>query len=237
MAAVLAAEGGVLSHRSAAALWGIRPADRNAVEITVPRWVKSRPRLECHEARLRPDEVTTHRGIPVTTPARTLFDLAAVVSKQHLERAATEAEIRRLGCPTTLADLVGRYPRRKGNAAIRELLRSRQIGHNVTKKELELRFVTFLDEHALPRPAINAYVDIAPRLTEVDCLWAQERLVAELDGFAVHGTRDAFEADRARDRALQVAGYRVVRVTWRQLTEDAPLLAGQLRSLLRRDGR
>ena len=119
MAAVLVADGAVLSHRSAAALWGIRRNDRTAVEITVPRALKRRARLEIHQARLQPDEITTHNGIPVTTPARTLLDLAAVVSPHHLERAATEAEIRRLGSPTSLDALVARYPARAGTRAIR----------------------------------------------------------------------------------------------------------------------
>jgi predicted transcriptional regulator of viral defense system len=232
MAAVLVADGAVLSHRSAAALWGIRRNDRTAVEITVPRALRRRARLEIRQARLRPDEVTTHHAIPVTTPARTLLDLAAVVSPQHVERAATEAEIQRLTSPTSLADLVARYPTRSGTKAIRTLLKARDIGRNVTKDQLELRFLAFLDTHRLPRPRINSTVDVDPRPREVDCLWPDHRLIAELDGFATHGTRTAFEADRDRDRALLVAGYRVTRITWRQIAEDERALAGALRSLL-----
>lgn len=235
MAAVLAVDGSVLSHRSAAALWDIRQTDRPGVEITVPRQLRRRPRLELHEARLPDDEVTTRHGIPITTVARTIFDLAAVLSKQDFERTATEAEIQRLGSPTSLADLVARHPRRKGNTAVRELLAAQSIGRNVTRKDLELRFLTFLDTHGLPRPRVNATVDLEPKDAEVDCLWEDARLVAELDGFAVHGTRVRFESDRARDRALQVAGYRVVRVTWRQLGDDTSLLACQLRALIARD--
>jgi very-short-patch-repair endonuclease len=222
LAAVLVADGAVLSHRSAAALWGIRRNDRTAVEITVPVALRQRPRLEIHQARLQSDEITTHNGIPVTTPARTLLDLAAVVRPHHVERAATEAEIRRLGSPTS----------RKGTAALRTLLARRDVGRNVTRHQLELRFLAFLDEHRLPRPRINATVDVPPKPQEVDCLWPGHRLIAELDGFATHGTRTAFEEDRERDRALLVAGYRVTRITWRQLAEDERALAGALRSLL-----
>jgi len=232
MAAVLVADGAVLSHRSAAALWGIRRNDRTAVEINVPNALRRRTRLEIHQARLQTDEITTHNGIPVTTPARTLLDLAAVVPPHHLERAATEAEIHRLGSPTSLADLVARYPTRKGTAALRTLLTRRDIGRNVTKHQLELRFLAFLDAHRLPRPRINATVDLHPEPKEVDCLWPDHRLVAELDGFATHGTRTAFEEDRERDRALLVAGYRVTRITWRRLAEDEQALADALRSLL-----
>ena len=118
----------------------------------------------------------------------------------------------------------------RGRPAIKRLLERRDIGRNITKHELELRFLAFLDAHRLPRPQVNATVDSTAK--EVDCLWPDQRLIAELDGFATHGTRTAFETDRARDRALLVAGHRVVRVTWRQLTEDEQALAGALRSLL-----
>jgi len=191
--------------------------------------VRPRPRIYVHEGRLPPDEVTTHDGILVTTPARILLDLAAVVSPQHLERAATEAEIHRLGSPTSLAALVARYPTRTGTKTIRRLLNARDIGRNITK---QLRFLAFLDAHRLARPRINATVDVPPKPREVDCLWPDHRLIAELDGFAAHGTRTAFEEDRDRDRALLVSGYRVTRITWRQIAEDERALAGALRSLL-----
>lgn len=228
MAAVLVAEGAVLSHRSAAALWGIAGARETRVDVTARQSLRPRPRLRFHRAQLPPDEVTTEDGIRVTTPARTLLDLAAILPPHQLARAATEAEIRRLGSATSLAELVARYPRRSGVPAIRALLARGEIGRDVTKRALELRFLAFLDAHRLPRPRVNAIVDGK----EVDCLWPRRRLVAELDGFATHGTRDAFERDRDRDRALLIAGYPVIRITWRQLTEDAPALATQIRALL-----
>ncbi len=228
-AATLVIEGAVLSHRSAAAVWGIRPADRAAVEITTSRSWKNRARIEVHRMALRADEVTAERGIPVTTPARTLLDLAAIVPYHHLERAATEAEIRRLGSPTSLADLVARYPGRAGTPAINRLLERRDIGRNITKHELELRFLAFLDAHGLPRPHVNTRI----HGREVDALWPDHRLIVELDGFATHGTRRAFEEDRARDRALLLAGYRVTRITWRQLTAEPAALAAELELLLK----
>jgi very-short-patch-repair endonuclease len=154
-----------------------------------------------------------------------------VLTPQQLERAATEGEIRRLGSPTSLADLVERYPRRPGAPAIRRLLETEAIGRHVTKRELELRFLAFLDAHGLERPRTNARIELETEAKEVDCLWPEARLVAELDGYATHGTRRAFEEDRARDRALVVAGYSVVRITWRQLSDDDPALARQLRAV------
>jgi hypothetical protein len=155
-----------------------------------------------------------------------------VLSPTRLERAATEAEIRRLTSPTSLAALVARYPTRPGTAAIRALLGSGRIGQAVTRDELELRFLTFLDAERLPRPSINATIDLHDKPRTVDCLWPTHNLVAELDGFATHGTRSAFEEDRARDRALQAAGWRVIRVTWRQLHTQPQALAEDLRKLL-----
>jgi hypothetical protein len=235
MAAVLAAgRGAVLSHRSAAALWGIRPTDRSDIEVSAPRQLR-RPGIESHRVALPSDEVTEERGIPVTTPARTLFDLAGVLTPQQLERVVDQAEIRRLTSPTSLGALLARHPGRRGTAALKRILSEQQlIGLTITKSDLENRFVALLDAHGLPRPSANRIVELRDGEThEADCLWPVHRLVAELDGFQTHGTRRAFEHDRERDRKLQVAGYRVVRITWRQLHDDADTVAGQLRALLR----
>jgi very-short-patch-repair endonuclease len=227
MAAVLVADPAVLSHRSAAALWGIRDSDR--VEITVPRALRRRPRVTIHAAALRPDEMTVHEGVPVTTVARTLLDVAAVVrSPQRLERAATEAEVRRLTSPTSLEVLLARYPRRAGTAGLRQLLATRTIGGHITRSDLEDRFLAFLDAERLPRPRTNLTVEGY----EVDFHWPDAGLVVELDGYATHATRHAFEQDRARDRHLQLAGYRVLRITDRQLLANTQEVARQLRSTL-----
>jgi very-short-patch-repair endonuclease len=116
---------------------------------------------------------------------------------------------------------------------LRSVLASGRIGENVTRSDLEERFLAFLDRAALPRPEINAQVEIAGRLIECGCLWRPQRVIVELDGHAVHGRRDAFEADRARDRALQAARWRVVRVTWRQLHREAERVTADMRELLR----
>jgi very-short-patch-repair endonuclease len=231
MAAVLAAgEGAVLSHRSAAALWGMRTAHRKRIEVSVPRHRRSTPRLELHHVALPPDEVAIERGIPVTTPARTLLDIASVLSESHLRAAFDEAEFRRLGSPTSLDALLERYPGRRGTRAVTTVLEDhRRDGETVTRSLLERRLLALVDRHGLPRPRINR---IGPE-GELDATWPEQRLVVECDGFAAHGTRRAFEDDRARDRALQVAGWRVLRITWRQLTDDADLIARQLAVLLR----
>jgi very-short-patch-repair endonuclease len=231
-AAVLAAgAGAVLSHRSAAALWGIRRG-AGRIEVTTPRALRARPGLRVHQARLAEDEVTVVRGIPATTPARTLLDLAAVVGARQLERAVNEAEVLRLGDAVVLADLLRRHRRRRGAGALRRILDEGRAGARVTRSELEDRFTAFLDDAGLPRPETNVHLAVGRRLVEADCVWRGARLVVELDGFAGHAPRQAFERDRARDRALLAAGWRVARVTWRQLTAEPRALAAELRALL-----
>jgi hypothetical protein len=106
-----------------------------------------RPEPPGRRATLAADEITTLGGIPVTTPAGTLLDLAAILTPPEVERAANEAEVRRLTSPTSLADLVARYPRRPGTPKIRALLEARRIGAQITRQELEHRFLAFLDAH------------------------------------------------------------------------------------------
>jgi very-short-patch-repair endonuclease len=227
MAAVLACgPGAVLSHHSAAALWGIRPSDR--VEVTTRASHRGPKHISVHRSPLRNDERTTHRGIPTTTVPRTLLDLSAVVHPDALRSALRQAEQLRLTDPLSLSDLAERYPRRPGLAAIRALLEDATIGARVIRSELEERFQSFLLNVGLPLPQTNQFVEGF----EVDCIWPDQRLIVELDGRAVHDTFHAFEQDRIRDRVLAAAGWRVIRVTWRQLHEEPERLEADLRLLL-----
>jgi very-short-patch-repair endonuclease len=233
MAAVLAAgPGAVLSHRSAGALWTIVSGDGRVVAVSRTAACGRRPGIQIHRVQLEADEVTTVDGIPVTTVARTLLDLAGELPRGRLERALDEAEVRRLGDATPLRELIDRYPRRRGTRTLREI-RADHVGAVMTRHELERRFVIFLDDHDLPRPLVNHQI---PDIGECDIVWPGARLVVELDGYETHGTRRSFESDRARDRALQVAGWRVVRITWRQLRDDPRQVAADLRVLLSAPG-
>jgi very-short-patch-repair endonuclease len=185
-----------------------------------------------HRGLIRPDEIGEVLGTPVTSVPRTLFDLAGALSKRQVERALHEVEVQRLTDPLSLSDLLERYPRRRGAATLRELLRARTPG-GITRNDFEELFVAFLDSHGLPRPRLNATLPIRGRLLEADCMWPEQRLVGELDGWAVHGTERAFESDRQRDRILLVEGWRSTRVTWRQLRDEPDALAADLRELLR----
>ena len=217
MAAVLAyGPNTVLSHRAGGAHWQIvQPTGVCEVTIATPR--RSRPGVRVHRAALPADEITVHEGIPITTVPRTLFDLAAVLPERQLERAINEAEVLHLWDELSLDHLLRRYPRHKGSKAVRTALHRRRQGSTATKSELEEMFLALTDEAGMPRPEVNVLVEGF----EVDAVWRDVRLVVELDGRDTHGTAAAFEHDRARDRALQVAGWRPVRITYRQV-RDAP---------------
>jgi hypothetical protein len=233
MAAVLAAgPGAVLSHRSAGALWGIRPSARPRFDVTLPRWVPDRPGIEIHHAVLPADEVTRLDGIPVTTVPRTLLDLATVLDRRQLERAVNEAEVRRLWDELSLAELVERHPGRRGITSVKAILTGRSAGASVTRSELEERFLAFLDAEGFATPETNGSLWLEDRWIEADCVWRAESVVVELDSRGFHDTAAAFENDRARDRTLQAAGWRPIRVTWRQLHQEREALAADLRALL-----
>ena len=233
MAAVLACEpGAVLSHHSAAALWGMREASGRAIEVTTPRKSRSRGAIHRHFAVLPADEVTTERGIPVTTVPRTLFDLAAVSSVDVVEHGLRESEYLRLHDRLSLPDLLDRYPRRRGSPIIRECLRRRaELPAGRARSWLEREFLPFLRRNGLPRPQLNVWLQVGGKWIQVDCLWPS-RVVVELDGFAAHGTRTAFREDRARDRKLRVSGYGAIRIAPEQLEEEPEAIASDLRALL-----
>ncbi|MEZ5077982.1 MAG: type IV toxin-antitoxin system AbiEi family antitoxin domain-containing protein [Solirubrobacterales bacterium] len=234
MAAVLAAgPGAVLSHRSAAALWGIRRNGPEGAEVTVARPTRSSRRIRRHVADLPDDERTERRGIPVTTAARTVWDLAAASPPEAVEADLRQLEYLRLYDRTPLAALGERYPGRRGARRVRRALsKVRKAPAGRVRSPLEQRFLSFLDRYRLPRPQLNAWIDLPGRMVQVDCLWPAQRQVVELDGWRGHSTGTAFREDRARDRRLRVAGYEVARLTWSQLDDEPAAIAGDLRALL-----
>ena len=234
MAAALA--GGpdaVLSHRSAAALWGIRRSAPDAAEITVPGPTRSSPRIRRHRAEVADDERGMRWGISVTTAARTVWDLAATSAPEQVEVDLRQLEFLHLHDRTPLTEILDRYPGRRGARRVRVALdRLRTTPAGRTASPLEERFLSFLDRHDLPRPRLNAWIDLPDRRIQVDCLWPAQRQVIELDGWEGHGTRSAFRDDRARDRHLRVAGYGVTRLALAQLEDEPTAIAADLRLLL-----
>ena len=228
LAAVLAyGEEAVLSHRSAAALWGFLREFGSGTEVTSPHGHPGRPGIKLHKGRADPGEYTKRNGIPVTSVARTLIDLAGVIDAQRLERVFEEADRLGLLKLRELEHLCEHLQGRRGMATIRGLIATAREPAMV-RSPLEERFVELCRKHGLPPPLLNVSV----LGFQVDTLWPRQHLIVELDGFAFHRQRAAFERDRARDAALQVAGYRIVRLTHRRLEETEEAVVEQLRRLL-----
>jgi hypothetical protein len=176
MAAVLAlGPKAVMSHRSAAQLWGLMPRSPIAPEVTRPGFVRTRAGLVIHRSTLRSDEIEVELGIPVTSASRTQFDLAGLLSRRQMERVMNEAKVRGLTSRLSLPHLLERYPGRRGNAMLRELPADKEPG-GITRNDFEERFVAFLDGHALPRPRFNATISLRGQFFEADCLWGSQRL-------------------------------------------------------------
>ena len=225
MAAVLAAgPGAVLSHASAAALCG-RSGRRARLGSTsaseAPPGAASDPGLRIHRTpTLQADEITKHQGLRVTTPARTLLDLAAILTPRALERALDEAEVKQLYDRTSLDALARAHAGERGARALTQAL-DEDGEPTLTDSELEELMLALCADHDLPRPEPRAWV----AGLRVDFLFAASRLVVETDGYRYHRTRRAFERDRERDGILARAGYRTLRFTHRQLTREPAMVA------------
>jgi very-short-patch-repair endonuclease len=228
LAAVLACgPGAALSHRSAAALWGLRATAQRRIDVTaVADGGRRDPAIAQHRARtLEATDLTAHRGVPVTTVARTLVDLAGVVPAAAVERALAQAEVLRLYDHAAVCEVLERSNGRRGAQALRAAMGTPIA---FTRSELESRMLALCRRHRLPPPRVNAVVCGH----EVDFLWPAARLIVETDGHRFHGTRRAFEQDRRRDAELLVAGYRVVRITYRRLMTEPDAVADTIRALL-----
>jgi very-short-patch-repair endonuclease len=223
----------VLSHRSAAELWGIAPRRGRAIDVTRRRGWRASPGIVVHRDSISTDEIEKVSGIPCTCVPRTSLDLAGSTSRDALERVINQIEVRSLTHSLSIYDLLERYPRRRGAPVLRALLDENAEARGITRSRLEERFVALLADSDLPRPQLNASLAMRGRFFEVDCLWRKQRVIVELDGMRAHGTDLAFEKDRERDRLLVAEGWRVARITWRQLRDDAPSVLADLRRVLR----
>jgi len=236
MTAVLASgPEALLSHRTAAALWGLHGYSGGAVHVSVPRKSTSTKRIYRHFSPVPKDERAVEEAIPATSVHRTIFDLAAAASVDEVAAMVKEAEYLNRWDRLSLPDLLERYPGKRGSRKIRlALQRLEEEPSGREHSKLEQRFAPFLRRHRLPLPRFNDWIVLGPKRFQVDCHWPGAGRIVELDGWQGHRTRSAFRDDRARDRALTAAGYSVTRLTWNQLDDEPEAVASDLRRLLRR---
>jgi very-short-patch-repair endonuclease len=213
LAAVLACgPRAVLSHRSAAAHWGLLATDQTRIDVTAPRGRDGQLGIRVHRARsLDARDTTTHEAIPVTTVARTLLDLAATVRPHHLERAVAQADHLRLYDHRAITDVITRTNGHRGGSALAQAIAREP---KWTRSDFEVRFLKLIRDAGLPEPLVNHSL-IVPDYghCEPDFLWPEHDLIVETDSWSAHRSRAAFERDRAKDAALTAAGYRVLRFT------------------------
>ncbi|MEO6858484.1 MAG: DUF559 domain-containing protein [Solirubrobacteraceae bacterium] len=212
--------GAALSHHTAARLWDIQPPNSadGEIHVLVPHG-SGRTRAEgfrLHRARsLTAADIQVHERLPVTSPARTLLDLAPLLGPRQLELALDRALVARIMRADDLAELLSRAHRRPGTPVLTALL-NRQHGSTFTRSQAEEMFLEMLRSARLPTPRIN----VRHSGYEVDFLWTEQRVVVEIDGYRFHSTRRAFEHDHRKDRDLRAAGLTVLRFTYDQLRRE-----------------
>jgi len=219
MAAVLAGgEGAVLSHFSAAALWGMLPRQPRDLEVIVTGAKgRAQPGLRVHRARvLDPRDVTRHHGIPVTTAARTCLDIASTLSPEALRRPVRQAQAEHRTNVRQIAELLART---NGHCGAKRLVDLVATGAAPTRSELEDLVLDLLLRGGLPPPDVNKPLIRQGRRIVPDFRWAAQRLVVEADGAAWHEAKLAREDDAERQAVLEAGGERVIRITWDQAVQ------------------
>jgi hypothetical protein len=237
LAAVLACgPEAVLSHRSAAAVWGIRSDSRNRIDVTAPGRRGRKPGgIGAHrDGSLRGQDRVVVDGIPCTSLARTLLDLAGVISLEELKYAIRRAEELEIFDLVAVEEAIARSKGRRGVARLKQAIAEFDERDGRTRLKLERLFLELCGRVDLPLPEVNAPLTPGGVPIEADFLWREARLVVETDGRATHGTRRAFEEDRRRDQRLTLAGFDVIRCTWSQVTEEPESLVHTIRTLLER---
>jgi hypothetical protein len=227
----------VLSHADAAAHWELLPARGVRIDVTTPLRSGRQPdrrRIRLHRSgTLAGDEVTVRDAIPVTTPARTLLDLASALRTRALEDAIAQADRLERFDLVAVRRVLDAHPRQHGAPALRQLLdRLAGSGPADMRSPLEVAMLQLCDDHGLPAPQANVVI----RGFLVDFHWPGTDLIVETDSLRYHRMPTVFESDRDRDQVLMLAGYRVARFTDNQITRQRAKSATRLRDLLTSSG-
>jgi very-short-patch-repair endonuclease len=233
LAAVLACgPAAVLSHASAGALWDLRRSETGIVDVTVPGTGgrQRRAGIRVHRARNLVGQTDVKDGIPVTTPGRTILDLAASLDRRGIERLLDRAEDRRLGDVIPLDALARANPGHRGAHKLLAILNDHDPGTTLTRSELEELFLALCRRAGLPEPKVNDHVE----LLEADFILEGQRVLVETDSWEHHRSRASFERDRERDAIHAAAGWRTLRFTHRQLVNEPATVVRALEAALYR---
>jgi very-short-patch-repair endonuclease len=212
-------DGAALSHWSAAALWGLWTPAPNHVDVVVMDHNAARnPGVRVHRSRiLEPRDVRIKSGLPVTSSARTLLDIATTATDRQLELAFDRGIVEEAFRPSQAADVLDRAGGHHGRARLAALLHRELLGTTMTRSEGEERMLALMRAARLPEPEVNA----AFAGHRIDFFWPAHRFAIEVDGFRFHSTRVRFERDRRKDQDLRRLNIEVMRITRTQLTTDA----------------
>jgi very-short-patch-repair endonuclease len=219
----------LLSHISAAALWGFMTWDDRYPEVTVVgTWSCRHPGLRVHRTTtLDRDDTARHRGIPVTSPARTLLDLAATLDHGPLRSATRRAQSLQRVNLRQLADILARHRRRRGHARLARIIAT---GPAPTRSELEDAALDLMLRGGLAHPDVNVPYFVAGRRTVPDFRWPEQRLVVEADSIKWHDNQTAREDDAERQALLEADGERVLRITWNQVVTRSGQTLSRIRA-------
>ncbi|HET7416956.1 MAG TPA: type IV toxin-antitoxin system AbiEi family antitoxin domain-containing protein [Solirubrobacterales bacterium] len=235
MAAVLACgPDAVLSHRSAAFLHGILDDGRDRVDVIAPNRRGRAPRaIKAHrDGTLTATDRAKIDGIPCTSLARTLLDIAATESASTLTYAVTQAEVEEVFDLVEVVGLLRRSRGRRGVARLRLAIEHHDSLEQEARQELEKKLIRLWKRTQIPTPEVNGHLLVDGIALMPDFIWREAGLIVEADSRRVHGTATAFEKDRLRDQRLTAAGWTVIRVTWRQVTNEPERVAQTVRTLL-----
>lgn len=227
--------GAVLSHRTAAYLWGLVDGWSEPIDVTAPnRRGRSPVGVAAHrDGSLRAIDRTTLHGIPCTSVARALLDFAGVAPEWEVRKAVAQAEVLGLLDRRQMRALLRRSSRRRGVARLRSILETLHPQTRRTRGELERLFLAMCIRADLPQPEVNVWLGIpGGRPLQADFLWRDSHLIVEADGREFHDTASAFEQDRKREQRFQSAGWRVTRCTWNQVEREPRRLVATIRALL-----
>ncbi len=231
MAALLACDDdATLSHRTAAAVWNLRAGPAFPIDVTTSTsHGRKHARITTHRTRLHPLDALVIDGLRVTSPSRTIVDLAAILDGRALREAVERAQDLRRFDPEDIRVTLARAPRRSGTRKLTDLIALLQPDANNARSHLERLFLALTRKAKLPKPESNHAIAGRAR----DFVWVEQRLVVETDGYRHHSTRQAQRRDHRRDRQLTALGWRPARFTYEEIAFEAEAIAGEVAELLR----